>query len=283
MAPNDQDVGELGTLDAELRAKLEKLERSIATRGRVLVAFSGGVDSSVLLAAAHRANDDVLAVTMVSDLQPPHELETARIIADQLGTPHEVLAVDPLADPSIRANGHDRCYLCKHRLYSTLLKLAEKRRLTTVIDGSNVDDQADYRPGRQALVELGIGSPLQEAGLIKADVRQLAKALGLANWNRPAMACLASRIPYGEVLTKERLSRVDRAETLLRAAGFEQVRLRDHGTMARIEVAPTTIDALVEPEVRRKLVAALKGEGYTYVAVDLEGYRTGAMNEELEQ
>lgn len=281
MAPID---GDLGALDAELHSKLEALERSIAAReGGVVVAFSGGVDSSVLLAVARRAAENVLAVTIVSELQPSHELEMARLIADQLGAPHETLTVDPLADPSIRANGRDRCYRCKHRIYSTLLELAVDRRLTAVIDGGNVDDQSDYRPGRQALSELGISSPLQDAGLTKADVRRLAKALGLANWSKPAMACLASRIPYGEALTTERLSRVDRAETLLHAVGFEQVRLRDHGTIARIEVSPTAIVALVEPDLRRKLVDALKSEGYTYVAVDLEGYRTGAMNEELER
>jgi len=272
----------LAILPPELRAKLDALTddlRSPEGAGGLLVAFSGGVDSALLLAAAVRGGGPVLAVTMTSPLQPSGELETAREVARQLGAEHEAVKVDPLADPALRANPPERCYLCKRRLFSGLIALARERGLAEVVDGSNVDDDLEHRPGKRALVELGVRSPLKDAGLGKAEIRCLAEALGLPNWRAPSMACLASRVPYGDALTAERLGRIDRGEALLRSAGFEQVRLRDHGAVARLEVAPSAIASLLDPDLRPRLVAGLKELGYAYVSVDLEGYRTGAMDE----
>lgn len=280
MEPSDQQAGQL---DGALQSKLRALEASLVeVKGGVLVAFSGGVDSALLLAAALRAANPVLAITMSSVLQPMGELDEARLVAGRLGADHQVLTTDPLSDPQVRANGSERCYHCKQRLYTSLIDLAREEGLAEVLDGSNVDDDSDFRPGRKALVELGVRSPLRDACLTKPEIRLIARAKGLPNWDRPAMACLASRIPYGETLTLERLERIDRGETLLRAAGFSQARLRDHGSVARLEVTPDRIGLLLEQDLRRRLTASLKDIGYRYVSVDLEGYRTGAMNEELD-
>lgn len=269
-----------GALDGKLTA----LEARLRGDGGLLVAFSGGVDSSLLLAAVVRARGtgSVLAATVASPFQPSDELELAREAAAALGVQHRVLALDPLSDLALRSNPPDRCYLCKLMIFRAMLDLARAEGLAVVVEGSNADDQRDFRPGRRALRELGVRSPLREVGLGKPEIRELARSLGLASWNRPALACLASRIPYGQELTEERLRRVDRAERFLRSLGLDLVRVRDHGVLARVEVEPSGLARLVEPEARAAVVTELKRLGYQYVTLDLEGYRTGAMNEVID-
>jgi uncharacterized protein len=251
--------------------------------GGLLVAFSGGVDSSLVLASALRARgaDAVVAVTVTSPFHPASELELARRTAAILGARHVVLELDPLSDPELRANPPDRCYRCKRMVFMAMRDLARDEGLDSLVDGSNADDDGDYRPGRRALEELGVRSPLREAGLGKPEIRELARALGIPAWDRPAQACLASRIPYGTELTTDVLRRVERAEQLVLALGLRTVRVRDHGDVARIEVDPDALACVVEPAARASVVAELKHLGYRYVTLDLEGYRTGSMNEVL--
>ncbi len=265
---------------------LEKRARVVAalhSAGSVLVAFSGGTDSSLLLALAREAvGERCLAVTVRSPLTPRREREEAAALAAHLGVRHRYLDIDPLADAELRANTPERCYLCKRMLLRALLGVARAECLAIMADGSNVDDGGDYRPGRRAVAELGVRSPFVEAGLTKDEIRRLSREMGLPSWDKPAMACLASRIPYGDPLDAARLARIDRAEELVRAAGFRQVRVRDHGTVARIELTAEELPALIEPEMRARVTAGLRALGFTYVALDLEGYRTGALNRALE-
>jgi uncharacterized protein len=247
----------------------------------VLVAFSGGVDSSLLLAAATEACDRVVAVTVRSPLHPAREGAAAEHIAQALGVDHLTVEVDLLSEPAFRRNGPQRCYVCKRRLLSRLSELAEQRGLARVVEGSNADDRGDYRPGSRAVEELGVCSPLLDADLSKAEIRSLARERGLPNWNAPALACLATRIPYGEEITGARLRRIDRAEGVLIELGLGQVRLRDHGAVARIEVLPADLSRFLDSDLRGAAVDGLKAAGYLYVALDLEGYRVGAMNEAL--
>jgi uncharacterized protein len=252
-----------------------------AYRG-VLVAFSGGVDSSLLLAAAREAlGDAVLAVTARSALQPAREVGEAREVAAFLGARHRVLDTDPLANAELRANLPNRCYLCKRDLLAGLHRIAREEGLEAVVEGSNRDDLEDFRPGARAVRELEVRSPLAEAGLTKPEIYALARARGLPSRDRPPLACLASRVAYGLPLTAERLARIDAAEETLRALGLTQLRVRDHDTVARIEVPAAELARLVRPDVRAGLVERLKALGYSYVALDLEGYRSGAMNEAL--
>ncbi len=263
-------------------SKREALQRELSGEGGLLVAFSGGVDSTALLHAAMQAHEGrVLAVTVSSSLLTDSEVSRAIELAQQLDAEHRTLALDPLADPDVRSNPPRRCYFCKRLIFQALTDLAREEGLESVVDGSNVDDSADYRPGQQALAELGTSSPLRDAGLTKADVRSLARDANLPNWNAPAAACLASRVPYGEPLTLERLHRIEAGEVALKAAGYRQVRLRDHGALARIEVPPEAIETLANPARRAAIVTALEAVGYTWIALDLVGYRTGAMNEVL--
>ncbi len=248
----------------------------------ILVAFSGGVDSAVVLAVARAVHQGrVLAVNLSSVFQAPEEAERARRVADELGVEYRQLEVDPLDDPEIRRNPPDRCYRCKKRLFGCLVELARAEGLRWVVDGSHADDEGEYRPGRRAREELGVRSPLAEVGWTKREVRELARSLGLSNWDQAPLACLASRIPYGEELTPARLQRVGRAEEVLRRAGFAVVRVRDHGVVARLELAPTELSRLLGDPLRASVVAELKSIGYRYVALDLEGYRLGAMDEVL--
>lgn len=260
-----------------------RLERALAGSGGLLVAFSGGVDSSLLLALALRARgpEAVLAVTASTGMLLEGEVEEARRLAAELGARHRVIELDPLSDPALRANPPERCYLCKRQIFGAMLELARSQGLDRVIEGTNAGDAGDFRPGRRALSELGIRSPLREAGLTKGEIRELSRDLGLPTWDRPALACLASRVPYGEELTPARLRRIGRAEDAVRALGFGHVRVRDHGDLARIEVAAEDIPRLVEPATRARVTEGLRRAGYRYLTVDLEGYRTGAMNETL--
>jgi uncharacterized protein len=267
------------TVRIELSAKYDNLTALLADAGGVLVAFSGGVDSTFLLRAAVDAlGERALAVTVASAIHPPFEVEEAECLARELGARHRLLHADPLAVEAIATNPPDRCYHCKQQLFSQLLELARQEGLSIVADGTNADDAADYRPGQRALSELGVRSPLREVGFTKAEIREASRALGLPTHDKPAYACLATRVPYGERLTPERLHRIAAAEQLLRDLGVQQVRVRDHGDTARIEVNPDDWQLLLQPPHRGRLTEALRQLGYRYVTLDLDGYRTGSMN-----
>jgi len=259
-----------------------RLTESLGRTGGVLVAFSGGVDSSLVLAAARQAlGARVLAVTACSPTYPDHEKDQAAAIAQRLGARHEFVDSDEFEDPSYRANPPNRCYYCKQELFRKLQAVAAREGLPVIVDGSNADDEGDFRPGRNAAKEFGVRSPLAELGLGKSLIRQMAKAQGLPNWDQPACACLASRIPYGQEITPLRLRRVAQAEAALRDIGFRTVRVRDHGTLARIEIPREEIDRALRVGIHQRLIDACKQQGYVYVCLDLEGYRTGSMNEVL--
>ncbi|HOS95280.1 MAG TPA: ATP-dependent sacrificial sulfur transferase LarE [Armatimonadota bacterium] len=270
-------------MDRELQRKYARLQDILRDMGGVLVAFSGGVDSTLLLRVAHDVlGPRALAVTACSETYPARERAEAREYIRAIGARAAEIETSELALPGFAGNPPDRCYHCKTELFSTLRRMAEAEGLPCVADGSNVDDLEDFRPGARALGELGIRSPLREAGLGKREIRELSRWLGLPTWNRPSAACLSSRFPYGTPITREALAQVEAAEDLLRSMGFRQIRVRHHsGGLARIEVDPEEIHRFADPGLRQEVVASFRGIGYTYVSLDLQGYRTGSMNEVL--
>jgi uncharacterized protein len=267
---------------ASIDHKMAELERWLCECESVLVAFSGGVDSTLVLRAAVEALDDrVLAVTGRSLSVPDWELEEAKELAATMGARHRILDTEELFDPRYAANSSDRCYFCKSELFTKLEPIRVAEELAVVIDGTNADDLGDHRPGMRARQEQGIRSPLVEVGLTKEEVREISRRFGLPTAEKPAFACLASRFPYGTPVTAGGLKKVAAAEDGVRRLGFRQFRVRHHGDVARLELGPSEIDRALDREIRAKLVQGLKAAGYRWVALDLEGYRTGSLNEIL--
>jgi uncharacterized protein len=262
-------------------SSLEKLKKILRAMEKVLVAYSGGVDSTFLLKVAGDVlgRDGVLAVTAVSDTYTAGELKLSKSIAKKLKVQHLLIHTCETANPLFAANPPNRCYYCKQELYSRLKSLAASKGIPFIIEGSNLDDLTDFRPGRKSLVELGIRSPMVEAGLDKAQIRKLSKKMKLPTWNIPPQACLASRIPYNTEISPEKLRRIALAEEYLRSLGFQGFRVRDHGEIARLEFLPEDMKRLRDPRLTAKIVRKLKSLSYAYVAMDMEGYRSGSMNE----
>lgn len=265
-----------------LQQKDERLGRILRDMGRVMIAFSGGVDSTFVLKRAHQElGDQVLAVTAASETFPTREFNAAVRLAEEMGVRLHKTEVKEFENASFVANNPDRCYHCKAGLYSHLQTLAKDMDYPFIVDGSNVDDLGDYRPGLQAKTEQGVRSPLQEAGLTKDDIRLLSKELNLRTWNKPSFACLSSRIPYGTKIEKYKIDQLDEAEDFLYSLGFWQVRVRHHDQIARIEVMPEELPKVIEmnEQIHQKLTSI----GFTYVTLDLAGYKTGSMNAVLKK
>ena len=265
-----------------LQEKFQLLKDIIKKRGSAAIAFSGGVDSTFLIKVAHEVlGDKLIAVTATSSTYPERELKEAIEYAKNMGVKHIVISSEELEIEGFASNPKNRCYYCKKELFTKINKVAMENGLEYVFDGSNLDDTGDYRPGMQAAKELEVVSPLKEAGLTKKDIRELSKELGLPTWNKPAFACLSSRFPYGNKITLPKLKMVDKAEQFLLDMGIRQVRVRHHGEIARIEVAPEEREQFFSVEVMDKIGAEFKKIGFTYVTLDMLGYRTGSMNEVL--
>jgi len=259
--------------------KLDHLKSILKDMGSVLVAYSGGADSNFLAKVVYDVlGSKSLAVIAKSATYPASELVAACALADEIGIRYMVIDTDELSSPSFLANNKDRCYHCKHELFRKLVELAKAENLNYVVDGSNYDDLSDYRPGSIAASELGVRSPLCEANITKSEIRQYSKELGLSTWDKPALACLASRLPHGTQITVENLERVGKAEDCLRQLGFKQVRVRHHGDVARIEVGIEDLRVLLDDGKRAAAIEDLKSLGYKYVTLDLEGYRPSGLN-----
>jgi pyridinium-3,5-biscarboxylic acid mononucleotide sulfurtransferase len=279
----DQRSDELRVMGSESENKTQKLKKIFQSMGKVLVAFSGGVDSTLLLRMAQDTLgvENVLAVTALSPLYPERELAGVKELIQTLGARHRLIQSNELEIPGFSKNPSNRCYYCKDKLFRELLEIAKEEAVSFVVEGSTLDDDKDHRPGRMAIQELGIRSPLKEALFTKIEVRELSQELGLPTWDKPSFACLASRFPYGEEITEEGLRMVDEAEDFLFGLGFKQVRVRHYGNLARIEILKEEMARLMDGPLREKVVSHLKKMGYLYITLDLQGFRSGSMNEVL--
>ena len=266
--------------EAALASRERRLQDVLASFDSVIVAFSGGVDSAYLAwAATQILGHAAQCVTADSPSYPDHHRQLALRIAREFGLHHEFVRTAEMERPEYRANPVDRCYHCKHELYGVLSGLAAARGMPAIVDGSNADDRGDYRPGRTAAREFGVRSPLDEADLTKADIRELSRLAGLPTWDEPASACLSSRIPYHSEVTDGKLRMIERAEDVLRDLGFRVCRVRHHDTIARLEIGRDEMPRALEPDVRERIVMELRAIGYQHVAIDLQGYRMGSLNE----
>jgi uncharacterized protein len=266
----------------EVEEKLSKLKEVVSKLESVVVAFSGGVDSTLVAKVCYDAlKGNSMAVTARSETYPDFEFKEAQTLAKEIGIQHLVIDTSELAIEGFANNPPERCYFCKTELFGKLKDIAKQHGFLNVADGANLDDTQEFRPGLKASKELKVRSPLKEAGLTKKDIREVSKMLNLPNWNKPAYACMSSRFPYGQSITEEKLSMVSKAEKYLRCLGLVQFRVRHHETIARIEVLPEDIHILTNSPAREELTAKFKEIGFTYVALDLEGYRSGSMNEVL--
>lgn len=275
--PDNKDI-----ISEELQMKLDKLKKYIADLGSLAVGFSGGVDSSLLLAVAHEVlGERLIAVTGADASVPEREVNEAIAFCKERGIRHIICKVDPLKEEGYRHNSPDRCYFCKHGIFTEVKKIADENGIEYMAEGSNMDDIGDYRPGLRAAAELSVKSPLREAELTKSEIRLISKAMGLPTWSKPAYACLASRFVYGEEITEEKLHMIDTAEQFLIEHGFFEERVRMHGNLARIEVPPADIPKLAAEEIREKIYDKFREIGFLFVTLDLKGYRLGSMNATL--